>query len=425
MRIAVCNSFARTLGGIENYLDRLIPELVERGHEIAAVFETDEPRANSQIGLAAARRWLKNEPRMTQTLDELLHWGPDIVFTNGVGDPDFESRVIRTAPAVHFAHDYSSTCVSGSKTNAFPRMAACSRTFGPKCLLNYFPRRCGGLSPVTLRRRYRFASKRLQTMREYAHILVASEAMHVEFLRNDFSRDRIEVLPYPVPSAESSTNGGANAVSNHFAAGLAEPSRQPLNLLFGGRMVALKGGDLLIEALPLAAARLKRSLVLTFAGDGPERSRWETQARSLCARNSALTVRFVGWLDGHSMTELINASDLLVIPSLWPEPFGLIGPEAGMSGLPAAAFATGGITEWLHDGVNGFLAPADPATPAGLAKAIIDCLIDPTLYCRLRSNARIEASKFSIEVHTSRLVEIFSRVVAEARAPGIEEVRQG
>ena len=50
------------------------------------------------------------------------------------------------------------------------------------------------------------------------------------------------------------------------------------------------------------------------------------------------------------------ASDLLVVPSVWPEPFGSVGPAAAQHGIPAAAFAVGGIPQWLHEGVNGHLA---------------------------------------------------------------------
>jgi glycosyltransferase involved in cell wall biosynthesis len=63
-----------------------------------------------------------------------------------------------------------------------------------------------------------------------------------------------------------------------------------------------------------------------------------------------------------------------VFPSLWPEPYGLAGLEALAAGLPIAAFGSGAVGEWLRDGIDGALAPADPPSPAGLAQAIVKCV---------------------------------------------------
>jgi glycosyltransferase involved in cell wall biosynthesis len=102
-------------------------------------------------------------------------------------------------------------------------------------------------------------------------------------------------------------------------------------------------------------------------------------------------------------------SDLLVVPSLWPEPFGSIGAEAGHHGLPAAAFAVGGIPQWLADGISGHLAPGDPPTPAGLARAITQCLEDPNHYAALREGAVRTAATFSMERHLPELIRVLDR----------------
>jgi glycosyltransferase involved in cell wall biosynthesis len=178
-------------------------------------------------------------------------------------------------------------------------------------------------------------------------------------------------------------------------------------LLFAGRMVRPKGLAILLKALPSAARTLTRRLHLTIAGDGPSRPELERQAKIVCARNPIVSVTFTGWRDGTDLHELFKASDLLVVPSLWPEPFGLIGPEAGRFGLPAVAFDMGGIREWLRDGINGFLAPANPPRAMELAIAIAKCLNKPDRYRQLRKGARAEAEKFRLADHLGRLLEIF------------------
>ena len=80
---------------------------------------------------------------------------------------------------------------------------------------------------------------------------------------------------------------------------------------------------------------------------------------------AGISVEFAGWLHQDALTLRLASTDVVVMPSLWPEPFGLVGPEANRHGVPVVAFATGGIPEWLHDGVNGCPRPVIPPRPPG------------------------------------------------------------
>jgi glycosyltransferase involved in cell wall biosynthesis len=175
-------------------------------------------------------------------------------------------------------------------------------------------------------------------------------------------------------------------------------------------MERLKGGDFFIDSLSSVAAKLEKPLRVTFAGEGRERKAWERRASRLRDRN--LDIHFVGWVERPQMSILFEACDLLVVPSLWPEPFGLVGPEAGLFGVPVAAFAVGGIPDWLVNGVNGYLAPGDPPTPAGLAEAITNCLRSPQHHERLRSGAIEVARQFNIRNHLTALLEVFVKVAS-------------
>ena len=174
----------------------------------------------------------------------------------------------------------------------------------------------------------------------------------------------------------------------------------------------------MIDALASVATALMRPLGVTFVGDGPDRQRWEQRARRAQAARSNLRIEFTGWLDSSRLDELMLDSDLLVVPSTWPEPFGLVGPEAGLHGLPAAAFAVGGIPEWLSDGVNGRLAPGDPPSAAGLARAIVECVREPAELARLKDGARERARHCDLEAHIDALLAIFASAAGvKAAAP--------
>jgi glycosyltransferase involved in cell wall biosynthesis len=175
-------------------------------------------------------------------------------------------------------------------------------------------------------------------------------------------------------------------------------------------METLKGGHVFLDALPWVQLSLRKRLRVVFAGDGAERGNWERRAKSV-RQNSNIEIEFVGWVDRARIDQLLDASDLMVIPSLWPEPFGMAGPEAGLRGVPAVAFAVGGIPAWLIDGINGYLAPADPPTASGLAAAIVRCLGNEETYASLRRGAVRIAGQFNMENHLTNLMEVFKSVV--------------
>jgi glycosyltransferase involved in cell wall biosynthesis len=176
-------------------------------------------------------------------------------------------------------------------------------------------------------------------------------------------------------------------------------------VLFLGRLTDLKGGRFLVEAVRLATERLGRALTLAVAGDGPERPAVEAQARRL-----GVGTEIHGWVDAARRNDLLRGADVLAVPSVWPEPFGLVGLEAGCVGLPAVAFAVGGIPDWLTAGVSGELAPGDPPTAAGLADALTRALADPHHLARLRRGAWETAGRFTWERHVTQLEAILERV---------------
>jgi glycosyltransferase involved in cell wall biosynthesis len=251
-------------------------------------------------------------------------------------------------------------------------------------------------------------------LHRYKMILTASEHMRLEYVHNGFSENTVRKVRLPVGSVSVpvSVDGAGSKAPTALAD--ARPD-SPARLLFVGRMTRVKGGREFLDALPIVSARLSRPLLVSFAGDGPERLELETKARGLMASSRDIRIEFTGWAERSRLTALFAASDLLVVPSLWPEPFGMVGPEAGLHGLPAAAFAVGGIAEWLIDGVNGFLAPGDCPSSDGLAEAIVKCLRDPALHYRLRRGASQIARRFTIQQHISSLIEVFTEVTNPAR----------
>ncbi len=80
----------------------------------------------------------------------LRAWKPDLLFAHGLDNADLERQVLGIAPSVVVQHTYHGTCITSAKTMHVPDVRACGRQFGPACLALYFPRRCGGLNPLTM-----------------------------------------------------------------------------------------------------------------------------------------------------------------------------------------------------------------------------------------------------------------------------------
>ena len=131
------------------------------------------------------------------------------------------------------------------------------------------------------------------------------------------------------------------------------------------------------------------------------------------ARREGVDAEFRGWLDPGELRALYRTAELLAVPSLWPEPFGLVGIEAGCVGLPSVGFAVGGIPDWLIPGVSGECAPGTRPTAATLSSAIIRALRDPDHYAALRRGAWETARRFTVDRHMTVLERALNRAAGE------------
>jgi glycosyltransferase involved in cell wall biosynthesis len=154
-----------------------------------------------------------------------------------------------------------------------------------------------------------------------------------------------------------------------------------------------------VAVLVRAAHEVDAEFVI--CGDGPLLERMRRLARRLGVDQRVV---FRGWLDQDRLAEELANASVVAVPSVWPEPFGLVGIEGLASGRPAVASATGGIGDWLEDGVSGLCVP--PGDPRSLARALNELLADPERQAAMGAAGRESvARRFSPERHLSRLLE--------------------
>lgn len=170
-------------------------------------------------------------------------------------------------------------------------------------------------------------------------------------------------------------------------------------LLVLSRMHRKKGIDTMLHAL-----RRLPGVYLWLAGDGPERSRYETLTRKLGLGDR---VRFLGWRTDRRA--LLEACDACILPSRY-EPFGTVMAEAWYMCRPLVATRADGARQYVRDRENGVLCDIDD--DEGLATGIDAVLRDQALAGHIVAGGyRDYEALFSRDRVTAQLLEIYARAV--------------
>jgi len=177
------------------------------------------------------------------------------------------------------------------------------------------------------------------------------------------------------------------------------------DVMFVGRLVSEKGVDVLLRALAILASRGKRP-VTTIAGDGPSRAELEAMTAELSLSNH---VTFVGTKTGAALAELLNQHKIMVVPSTWEEPFGIVALEGIACGCMVVAARSGGLPEAV--GPCGKLFPKNDH--AALADDLALLLGRPQLMGSYRAPVGEHLRKHSTRAVAEQYLEVFRRVLSD------------
>jgi glycosyltransferase involved in cell wall biosynthesis len=236
---------------------------------------------------------------------------------------------------------------------------------------------------------YRAKKREVRLNRRFARLIVGSQYMRDELLRNGFSEAQIGVLP-PVPQTAKE-----EAIS----------SFSPKNLVvYAGQVIRGKGVDVLLEAL----AEVNIPFQCVIAGDGNHLVYCRNKCRELQLEDR---VTFLGFVSQEKLSEYYREASVAVMSSVWPEPFGAVGLEAMRHGVPVVAFDAGAIREWLVSAYNGFLVPWMDRLE--LACRIQQLLKDKSLAQQMGLRGqRLVAQKFNFGNYISALETVLEEVVS-------------
>ena len=169
-------------------------------------------------------------------------------------------------------------------------------------------------------------------------------------------------------------------------------------VLFLGRLDKIKGVDILLDAFEIFHSQVQNSKLL-IAGSGPLE---QELTQMVAAKKLAQVVEFCGFVWGDDRWPLVNAADVAVVPSVFPDPFPTIVLEiAANSKTPMIASNVGGIPEMIEHGESGLLVV--PGDPSALCNALLRLYRNPALGTRLAENAhKSTTTEFTWEVVTSQ-----------------------
>ena len=176
-------------------------------------------------------------------------------------------------------------------------------------------------------------------------------------------------------------------------------------LLFVGRLAAVKGLPILLEAL---RAMDRSGLHLTVIGDGPDRAALEQQAQGL-------PVSFVGYKSQTEVAQALSRTDVFVLPS-FAEGVPVVLMEAMGSAVPVITTRIAGVSELVEDRRSGWLVP--PGDGDALRAALDEALADPD---RRRAMGQVGRAKvqadFDIASEAARLSSLFTSYAQEGPKP--------
>ena len=382
MRVLFVHQRLGDLGGAESTVRRLGEGLRARGVELGLVHGELTGKGHERFRDCFERCWCWKEGE----LPSALAWGADVTFVHKLDDlAVLEHLVEEASPLVRMVHDHDIYCQRRHRYLPWNR-EICTRRAGWVC---------GALCGVVREgQRLRLAwpgdkLKEIELSRRFDHHVTVSDYLKRELLLHGFDEARITTL-WPAVR---------DAAADHQAT-----YREPL-VVFAGQILRGKGVDVLLQALALLRTPGWRCSIV---GDGSYKGRCEALVRELRLEDR---VTLPGWVPQDELHRTLSGARVGVVPSVWPEPLGAVGIEMLRHGLPVVGFDVGGISEWLKDGVNGYLVPVFDR--ARLAERIDALLADPELARRLGQAGREQAATWCDEERNFAVILDVLRDVAE------------
>lgn len=379
MNILFVHKYCGFKGGIEQNLYETVKGLQSAGHNCSLYFEERLPLRNEEFSAPFERcidaRDTGEKERVIRVEDF------DMIYVHKWDDLRFLEKLCPGTPRAIMVHDHDYYCPRKHNYTTFTK-SNCETKLGLPCILDLaFVKKDsqGKLAYQSISK----CKRNLNSLNSFDAIHVYSEFIRQRLITNSVNPGIIEVL-----------SPGVQLINPVIP----KKSKIP-EILYVGQLIRGKGVDLLLRSLAKSNMNFKVNII----GDGNDRANLEELSRHL---NLDSKVSFHGYLKKSQINEYYSRSSLVVVPSRWSEPFGLVGLEAMQAGLPVVGFDNGGIKEWLSDQKNGFL--VEPGNLNEFLYGVEKLLADNELAKSMgEEGKRMFHEQFRFENYLERLVQSF------------------
>ncbi len=143
-------------------------------------------------------------------------------------------------------------------------------------------------------------------------------------------------------------------------------------ILFGGRLSEAKGGSCALKAMAEVAKSIPEAVLLVA---GPVDTYAETMRGQASVMGIERQLIFTGWVEREEIKVAYAAADIVLVPSLYLDPFPRMVLEAMASGKPVVGTCYGGAPEIIEDGITGYV--VNPFHIKEMAGKVLDLLNNP------------------------------------------------
>ncbi len=390
MKILIINDNGIEIGGVETYLSHLKSYLKKNGHDVRIltskpletnknlfadyVFEGVNPKS-----LFRLLPYIFNINSLLKVSQVLKEFKPDVVHIHYFFYHTSPSILLalKNIPTIMTLHAHELLAPTGVNYQE----DICKHTFVEYCI------RCTGLVRYYPEMFKRFIFSYLKKSIDL--YISPSNYYKKLYVRNGFS----PILHIP------------NGIILEDKIKIPIRKKMEYQLLYVGRLVIEKGVEYIIKAIPLLK-ELYPKVHLDIVGSGEDETRLKKMVSKMKLNDS---INFLGKVSNYETQQYYLKSDIVIVPSIYPDNLPTVCIEAKKYGKPLIVSNIGGIPELVNNNSDGLLVRT--ADSKDISEKVMELFRDNTKYSNFSMNSAKSAQNYLISEHIKKLLDIYKQVI--------------